>query len=131
MSKKLGVDILTFGYLESVFAVAQLLGGVVFGRLVFSCCITTGCYPYRKSLMPTTLFAQPILHPCLHHTCYCPVKSAVYTTANTYVCTALFMTYNPVFPHLMTMESTLIFVSLGVSVWTVLSLIRNTAIPVM
>ena len=114
MSKKLGVDNLTYGYLQTVFAVAQLLGGVVFGRLVFSYCITTGCYPYLKSLMPTTLSAQPILHPCLHHTCYCPVKSAVYTTANTYVCSALFMTYNTVFPHLMTMVSTLIFIALGV-----------------
>ena len=33
MSKKLGADPTTFGQLQTVFAVAQLLGGPVFGRL--------------------------------------------------------------------------------------------------
>lgn len=32
LSKKLDVDIVVFGYLETVFAVAMLLGGPIFGR---------------------------------------------------------------------------------------------------
>lgn len=32
LSKKLGVDSVMFGYMETVFAVAMLLGGPLFGR---------------------------------------------------------------------------------------------------
>lgn len=32
LSKKLGADPVTFGYLETVFAVAMLVGGPIFGR---------------------------------------------------------------------------------------------------
>ena len=32
LSKKLGVDSVIFGYMETVFAVAMLLGGPLFGR---------------------------------------------------------------------------------------------------
>jgi len=35
LSKKLGVDNLTYGYLQTVFAVAQLSGGPLFGRYVW------------------------------------------------------------------------------------------------